>query len=169
MALPDLFKKGQKVWFVGTAVTESSKNVDAYYATHGNKFYEIIHQIGLTKRLISPQNYKSLISDGIGLTDLVKNRTGLDNALKAKDFDVNALKVKMKKHKIPFVCFNGKLSAAYFINGNNKTSKIKYGLQEYTYGNTKIFVVPSSARTANKYWDDKHWEDLSKLIKAESN
>lgn len=166
MALPDLLKKRLEVVFVGTAVTESSKNVGAYYATHGNKFYEIIYQIGLTKTQISPQDYKSLLTHRIGLTDLVKNRTGLDNALEEGDFDVVGFKEKVKRVKPKIICFNGKLAAAFFINGNDQTGNIDYGLQDYIYCKAKIFVAPSTAQTGRKHWDEQPWEDLAKLIKA---
>jgi len=165
MALPDLLKKNIDVVFVGTAVTESSKNVGAYYATHGNKFYKIIQEIGLTETEINPQDYKDLLKHGIGLTDLVKNRTGLDNDLDESDFDVDAFKKKIKKFKPKIVCFNGKLAAAYFIHGNDQTANIQFGLQPQTFGKIKIFVAPSTAQTGNKYWDEKHWETLGELIK----
>jgi TDG/mug DNA glycosylase family protein len=164
MALPDLLKENLKVVFVGTAVTKASKNAGAYYATHRNSFYYIINKIGLTETQINPKEYTKLLSYGIGLSDLVKNRTGLDDELVKTDFDIESFKKKIVKYNPKIVCFNGKLAAAYFFNGNKKTSLIKFGIQKQTINNTKFFVAPSTAATAKLYWDENIWMALGELI-----
>lgn len=164
MALPDLLDRNLKVVFVGTAVTESSKKAGAYYATHGNSFYHIIKEIGLIDDHIKPEDYKMLLEKGIGLTDLVKNRTGLDNELVENDFDVDSFKKKIELYKPKIVCFNGKLAAAYFQNRNKNTSTIKYGIQPYRLNDTDFFVAPSTAATARRHWDKNIWVELAKLI-----
>jgi len=164
--LPDLLKENLKVVFVGTAVTKASKNAGAYYATHQNSFFYIIHKIGLTETKINPKEYTKLLSYEIGLSDLVKNKTGLDNELVENDFDTVSFNNKIKKYRPKVVCFNGKLAAAYFFNGNKKTSLISYGIQKQTINNTKFFVAPSTAATAKLYWDETVWADLGKLIEG---
>ena len=166
MALPDLLKENLKVVFVGTAVTKASKNAGAYYATHKNSFYYIINKIGLTETQINPKEYTKLLSYEIGLSDLVKNKTGIDKELVENDFDIVSFKNKINKYRPKIVCFNGKLAAAYFFNGNKKTSLIRFGIQKQTINNTKFFVAPSTAATAKLYWDETVWEDLGKLIEG---
>lgn len=164
MALPDLLKENLKVVFVGTAVTKASKNAGAYYATHKNSFYYIINKIGLTETQINPKEYTKLLSYGIGLSDLVKNKTGLDYELVENDFDIGSFKNKINTYNPKIVCFNGKLAAAYFFNGNKKTSLIKFGIQKQTINNTKFFVAPSTAATAKLYWDENVWMALVEFI-----
>ena len=95
MPLPDLLNVGLNVVFVGTAVTASSNEAEAYYATHGNNFYKVLHNVGITENEIMPANYRDLLNEGVGLTDLVKERDALDNELQHADFDVVGFKNKM--------------------------------------------------------------------------
>lgn len=164
MSLPDLLMRNLSVVFVGTAVTKSSKEANAYYATHGNSFYKTLYKVGITKKLTSPDKYHSLLKDGVGLTDLVKARTALDNELVEDDFDIEAFKQKIIKYKPKIICFNGKLAAAYFLLGTNQTDKIQYGRQDRMFKGSIIFVVPSTAQTAKKYWDIKHWQELANVV-----
>ena len=164
MPLPDLLDTELNVVFVGTAVTASSNAAEAYYATHGNSFYSVLHSVGITPELILPEQYRSLIYHGVGLTDLVKGRDALDNELQRVDFDVEGFKEKMRQFSPRIICFNGKLAAAYFLLGNNKTKYVDYGRQSELFKNSIVFVAPSTARTALKYWDENHYIALAKLI-----
>ncbi len=164
MPLPDLLYRKLKVVFVGTAVTASSNAAEAYYATHGNSFYSVINNVGITPELILPEQYRSLINHGVGLTDLVKERDALDNELQHLDFDVEGFKEKMRHFSPRIICFNGKLAAAYFLLGNNKTKYVQYGRQSELFENSIVFVAPSTARTALKYWDENHYRALANLI-----
>jgi TDG/mug DNA glycosylase family protein len=169
MSLPDLLKEDLLVVFAGTAVTKSSKAAEVYYASSGNIFYSVLQKTKITTELITPSCYQQLVKLGVGLTDLVKHKTGLDNELSDEDFDRDGFIKKIEYYKPRVVCFNGKLAASYFLYGKKKTKKVKYGLQKETIGKTLIFVAPSTAATARKYWDEKHWFDLSELVKEQKN
>jgi len=164
MPLPDLLATGLNVVFVGTAVTASSNAAEAYYATHGNSFYRVLHNVGITQELILPEQYPSLIIHGVGLTDLVKERDALDKELQHVDFDVEGFKKKMRLFSPRVICFNGKLAAAYFLFGNNKTERVQYGRQYEQFGNSIVFVAPSTSRSALKYWEEDHYRALAYLI-----
>ena len=167
MALDDLLPAKAKVIICGTAVTKTSKAANAYYANGGNNLYETLHEVGITPWQITPNQYRELADFGVGFTDLVKGRTGLDNELQKNDFDIEAFKSKILQCKPKVVCFNGKLAASYFKLGRRNTKKIYYGLmKDFTIGDTKIFVAPSSGAQGRRYWDIKHWHDLKKLIDA---
>jgi TDG/mug DNA glycosylase family protein len=165
MPLPDLLAHNLNVVFVGTAVTSSSEAASAYYATHGNRFYEILHAVGITQNLVEPQNYRNLLHEGIGLTDLVKTRVALDNNLELEDFDINGFNQKMEEFTPRIICFNGKLAASHFLLGKKKTSIVNYGLQAQEEGSQiSVFVAPSTSRTANKFWNPFFYEQLAELI-----
>jgi TDG/mug DNA glycosylase family protein len=164
MPLPDLLAPNLKVVFVGTAVTASSNAAAAYYATHGNKFYQVLHQVGITQNLITPQDYRLLVNQGVGLTDLVKGRDALDHELYDHDFGITSFNDKMLEYNPQIICFNGKLAAAYFLFGNKKTHLVHYGRHADLLGNSIIYVAPSTAQTANKYWDVGYYIQLTNLI-----
>lgn len=164
MPLPDLLAPGLNVVFVGTAVTALSNAAEAYYATHGNSFYEVLHNVGITRNRILPENYRLLMDEGVGLSDLVKERDALDNALQDTDFDVEGFKEKMQQFSPRVICFNGKLAAAYFLLGNNKTKNVQYGRHNEQFENSIVFVAPSTAKTAIRYWNEGYYKDLADLI-----
>ena len=43
MILPDVLTYNLKIVFCGTAASKKSKQVNAYYAGHGNKFWNTIY------------------------------------------------------------------------------------------------------------------------------
>ncbi len=158
--LPDLLREQLKVVFCGTAAGIRSAQVSAYYAGRGNKFWTILHQIGLTPdRQLPPEEFQCLLDYGIGLTDLVKTKAGADSILLPGDFGRSQLKEKMRTYSPKVLCFNGKRAAQEFLG----TKQVKFGMVEEMIGLTKLFVVPSTSGAANGHWDPRHWQELAKL------
>ena len=58
--LPNVIKPGLKIVFCGTAVgTVSAKR--SYYAHPQNKFWRVLHAVGLTPRLVTPEDYRVVL------------------------------------------------------------------------------------------------------------
>lgn len=161
--LPDLLQENLEVVFCGTAVGNRSASQKHYYAGCGNKFYCVLYNCGFTPVQMIPSEYEKLLEYDIGLTDLVKTKAGMDNTLRSLDYNIEDFQYKIEKYSPQIVCFNGKEAAKEFFDVKN-TSFIKYGLQTETIGITKIFVAPSTSPTAHKYWDERPWENLKKLV-----
>ena len=89
--LPDVLGSGLKIVSCGTAVGTESAQAGAYYAKPGNQFWSVLHRVGLTPRQLVPQEFRTLSQYGIGLTDLVKMRSGSDDSLVESDFDSKRL------------------------------------------------------------------------------
>jgi TDG/mug DNA glycosylase family protein len=109
-----------------------------------------------------PEEYKELIKYRIGLTDLVKYKSGSDRTLSKNDYDVEAFRKKIEKYQPKVLGFNGKKAAKVFLNMKN----IKYGRQEQTIGNTLIYVLPSTSGLASRWWNETYWEDVAKELPA---
>ena len=77
-ALPDLLAPGLRLVVCGTAAGRASA---AQYAEHGNRFWRVLHEVGLTATLLQPGDYTLLLENGIALTDLVEFSAGMDAAL----------------------------------------------------------------------------------------
>jgi TDG/mug DNA glycosylase family protein len=159
--LRDVLDHNLTVVFCGTAVGTKSAERAAYYAGPGNKFWRTIHRIGLTPRHLRPEEFKSLPQFGVGLTDLVKVKSGADSDLKAGHFDVPALEEKIRKHAPRILCFNGKKAAQVFL----KTKSVNYGVVESPFDQTTLFVAPSTSGAANGFWDESFWFTLAQLCK----
>jgi TDG/mug DNA glycosylase family protein len=160
MVLPDVLQMGLKVVFCGTAVSDRSAQRGAYYAGTGNRFWDILADTGLTPRRFTPEQYPSLLKFKIGLTDLVKGRSGQDVHLSAGDFDVSGFRAKIEKHAPKAVAFNGKKAAQLFF----ASPSVEYGSQKEGIGPTALFVLPSTSGAARGFWDSKYWFQLAKFI-----
>ena len=160
MKIPDLLKNDLQLVFCGTAVGNRSAEQEAYYAGCGNKFYCVLYHAGFTPIQLIPTQYPELLKFEIGLTDLVKNKAGMDKQLKPADYDLDGFKKKLQIYKPKMVCFNGKEAAKAFTG----ELLVKYGLQSYKFESTHFFVAPSTSPTAHNYWEERHWKELKKLI-----
>jgi TDG/mug DNA glycosylase family protein len=134
--LSDLLTPQLKVVFCGTAVGNKSAQLKQYYAKPGNKFWKALFEVGLTPVLLTPPEYEKLLDYKIGLTDLVKHKSGMDTGLNA--------------------AFNGKRAAEAFLG-----RKVEYGLQPEKIGDTYLFVVPSTSGAASGWWNIEVWRELA--------
>ncbi|NQV18865.1 MAG: mismatch-specific DNA-glycosylase [Armatimonadetes bacterium] len=155
--LPDLLAPNLKVVICGTAAGPQSATLQQYYAGQGNKFWRTLFEICLTPRPIQPSEYEQLLSYAIGLTDLVKNKSGMDYNLSSTDFGSDVLVEKILKYKPKFLCFNGKRAGKEFLLNNY----VDYGLQEEKIGVTRLFIAPSTSSAANGWWDINIWQELA--------
>lgn len=157
--LPDLLQLDLKVVFCGTAAGTQSAQAGAYYAGHGNRFWDTLFEIGLTPYKLEPHEFRSLLAYDVGLTDLVKINCGSDDALRAIDFDIEGLRAKIECFAPQVLAFNGKRAAREFLG-----RPVEYGQQPECLGMTTLFVLPSTSGAARRWWDVSHWEQLARRV-----
>lgn len=160
MKLPDILAPNLKVVFVGTAVGNRSSAVGRYYAGRGNKFWPILHELKLVPELRPYFNPGELLALGIGLTDLAKHTQGADRSLRSEDFDIQGFLAKMDTFQPGIIALNGK--RAYQILTRSK--KFAYGPQPNWTNKHRVHVLPSTSGAANRYWDEKPWRDLARIL-----
>ncbi len=73
-AIPDLLAPGLRVLFVGINPGLYSGATGFHFARPGNRFWATLHGAGFTTRLLRPDEGAELLTEGIGITNLV-NRT----------------------------------------------------------------------------------------------
>ena len=154
--MPDLLDYNLNIVFCGTAASKKSKQLNAYYAGPGNKFWNTLYRIGLTKRQLKPEEFNQLIDYKIGLTDICKTDYGNDNELDPSKYDVNGFNSKILEYQPQIVCFNGKNPAKVYLN----KKKVDYGIQSETIGEAKLFIAPSTSGAASGFWDINKWKQL---------
>lgn len=155
--LPDLLRPGLRLVFCGTAASTRSAALGAYYAGPGNKFWRAIHAVGLTPRLLAPQEWRMLDALGIGFTDMAKAHFGMDRDLPAGAFDAPRLQMAIEQFQPDILAFNGKTAAkAYF-----GMPSAGYGRQPARIGRTAIWVLPSTSGAASGAWSIGPWQALA--------
>lgn len=161
--VPDVLAHDLGVVFCGTALGRASAQAKAYYANPGNFFWKAIHGVGLTPTLIKPKDYASVLTHGIGLTDLCKTAYGQDVDLPDDAFDTDALRMKIEEYQPRFLAFTSKTGAAAMM-GNFTTAGLKYGAQDHRISTTQLWVLPSPSGQARKFWSITPWQQLAAAI-----
>ena len=162
MILSDVLGPGLTLVLCGSAPSRVSKEAQAYYAHPGNIFWKTLFEIGLTDRLLAPQEYPAVLDYGIGLTDLNKTEWGADHELSRAAFDVAGFTAKMLTHQPKVIAFDSKFVAQTFFGRRS----VAYGLQAETLGSSLLFVVPSPSGRARMYFDEAPWRDLAALVRS---
>ena len=162
--LKDILAEDLAIVFCGTAKGKVSMQKGFYYAGPGNKFYTILYKTGLTPVRLAPSDCYDINQYSIGLTDLVQHTFGNDDALTSADFDVELFLQKMERYRPKVIAFNGKKGASYALGYDGKTSQLRYGLQQQTIANAKVYILPSTSGSASRFWDDNAWFELKEAV-----
>ncbi len=158
--LPDTLRPGLRVVFIGTAASKRSAEIGAPYAGPGNRFWAMLHRMGLTPRQLDPREFRDAPQYGIGLTGMAPNSIGNDDILKPEDFDPAGVRAKIEQVQPQVAAFVGKRAAQEFLGHKILT----YGRQPETVGQTILFVLPSTSGAARAFWDEAPWFDLARVI-----
>lgn len=158
--LPDVLRENLRIVFCGSAAGRRSAALGAYYAGPGNRFWPTLHAVGLTPRLLRPEEFALLPDFGLGLTDLCKTASGADQALPPAADDPAALRRKIARYRPAILAFVGKRPAAVTLG-----RRVDYGAQPERIGapgmTTALFVLPSPSGLARRYWDEEPWRALA--------
>ena len=146
--------------FCGTAAGEVAARVGAPYAGPGNRFWWVLHEVGLTPRELEPIEFGELLGWGIGLTDVAKHAVGRDDVLTTADFDAAAVIGKVERFQPGVLAFVGKRAAREVLSRPGG-----YGEQDVTIGVTRVWMVPSTSGAARGFWDVGPWQALAATLR----
>jgi TDG/mug DNA glycosylase family protein len=157
--LPDLLKPGLKIVFCGTAAGTVSARRGAYYAHPQNKFWRILYEVGLTPRLLEPEEFAELPRWGVGLTDIAKHVSGMDAELPAGALGKEAcalLTAKIVAAQPKFLAFTSLTAGRRWLG---RTAGL--GDSGERIGKTRVWLLPSPSPTAGYRWDESWWRKLA--------
>lgn len=153
---------GLRLVVCGSAAGTRSAEVGAYYAGPGNRFWGMLHRVGLTPAVLAPAEFRSVLAYGIGLTDIVKTAFGPDSGLRPADFDRDGLRQRIETFQPRILAFNGKRSAEAFFG-----KSVAYGHQlSQNIGATRVYVAPSTSGAARGFWDEGYWRLVAEAALA---
>ena len=158
--LREVLRPGLRLVFCGSAPGKRSALLSEYYAGPGNRFWLTLAEIGLTPRQLSPSDYETLLTVGIGLTDLIVHQSGNDDVIAFDSLAQERLTASIMKYQPSYLCFNGKRAAKEFLGAHS----VHYGLQSDPIGATQLFVAPSTSGAARRAWDVSPWRELARLV-----
>ena len=163
--LPDLLEPGLRLVFCGTAPGTVSAQRKQYYAHPQNKFWRTLHAVGLTPRLLDPSQYAQLLNYRIGLTDIAKHVSGMDNQLPPGSLGriaTLALRERIAEFEPNILAFTS-LTGGRRVLG----SDAQFGEQPDRIGRTRIWVLPSPSPAAHWNWNEFVWRALAQRVRKQ--
>jgi double-stranded uracil-DNA glycosylase len=139
--LPDVLAKGLRVVFCGINPGMRSATVGYHFATGSNRFWRVLHRSGFTPEQVLPENARSLLRYGCGLTSAVAKPTVGANELTRGDFVTGRPKLegKIRTYAPRYLAFLGKPAAAAIFN----LREVAWGKQTVRFDATAVWVLPN--------------------------
>jgi TDG/mug DNA glycosylase family protein len=140
----DLLRPGLTLVFCGYNPSLTSGRSGRHYAHPGNRFWRVLFASGITGRVYKPQEDESLLSLGVGFTNLCPRPTRRADELTREEIRAGAgeLRDKLERLEPRVVAYTGIGVYRWF----RETSRVGWGVQEDSAvtGVTDV-VVPSSS------------------------
>ncbi|MFC3719154.1 mismatch-specific DNA-glycosylase [Deinococcus metalli] len=160
--MPDVLEPGLTVVLVGTAPSRISAAARAYYANPTNKFWWVLHEVGLTPRQLEPREYPLLPGFGIGLTDVAKRHSGVDAALPSGAWRPLELRAKVARYAPRLVAFTSKRGASEVLGV--ATGRLPYGPQPEPLEGAEVWVLPSTSPLGHTHFQLEPWRALAARV-----
>jgi TDG/mug DNA glycosylase family protein len=162
----DILAPDLKLVFVGFNPSIPAWRTGHYYANPSNRFYHLLFESGLTPKLLSPKEDRTLLTYGIGATDLVAAPSARADLVPAADFREGAkiALTKLIEFAPKVVCCNG-VGVYRYIFGK---APARLGRQpDEKIGQSVLFVVPSSSGLANRQTKERReaYQELAAFLK----
>lgn len=152
--LPDYLTMELDIVFVGLNPSEYSVRVGHYFANPRNRFWAALNRAGLEEGVYAPQDDSSLLTHGIGFTDVVKRPTRQGSGLRSADFRrwAPVLKYKLLKYGPRIACFHGVTGYRQYLSyAEGVREQAELGLQRRLIGESRVFVVPNPSPANAQY------------------
>jgi double-stranded uracil-DNA glycosylase len=168
-AIPDVLAPGLRAVFCGINPGRVSAAAAAHFANPRNDFWRLLHDAGLTPRLLQPSEQYELLEYGYGITNAALRTTRGSGDLRRADFAGAAERLeRIARDLTPqAIAFVGKEAYRGAFN-----ERPQLGLQQRRLGATELFVLPSTspANAAVPYAERLRWfEELRELLSRASD
>jgi double-stranded uracil-DNA glycosylase len=160
----DVVQPGLTVLFCGMAAGPKSARLRTPYVGPNNKFWPTLKALGLVPPEFTPQQFRELAALGIGITDVAKTQSGMDDKIVVTARDVALLRSKIRRHRPKALAFVGKRSAAYFYGCG--TGNLPLGRQPEPWEGTEVFVLSSPSARAHPHWKPESWQALADFLRT---
>jgi len=167
------------------AGTSKSKEADAYYIFHNNRFWGTLHETGITDDQIEPEDYRRLGREyGIYLTEIVdpdQYRVATDSDIEPHQVrdGLETLLDRIETHAPNRLAFVGKNAATWFYRhmegkeithsqapGHKTNRRNLQGLElDWDYLGLDYYLLSNTHR----HWDKDVWMDFWATVKAEES
>jgi double-stranded uracil-DNA glycosylase len=139
--LPDILADNLAVIFCGINPGQTAATAGRHFVNRSNRFWRVLHLAGFTPEQIKPENDRSILAYGYGLTTAVARPTRRASELSRAEL---AVAVSMLERKIAAftprtIAFLGKAAYAAIV----KNPDIPWGRQATPFAGASVWVLPN--------------------------
>ena len=140
-ALPDILGHGLEIVFCGINPGAGAAAAGHHFLGRGNRFWPVVHLAGFTPRQLAPEEDRSALDFGIGLTTAIERTTSRASQVHAQEFwdAAPALTGKIAFYRPRCIAFLGK--AAYA--GIMRKRTVEWGEQDERFGGARVWILPN--------------------------
>jgi TDG/mug DNA glycosylase family protein len=140
-ALPDILAPGLRVVFCGLNPGADAAAAGHHFLGRGNRFWPVLHLAGFTPYLLAPQDDRSVLAYGLGLTAAAARPTRSAGEIAGAEYarDAPALLGKLRRYRPRCIAFLGK-EAYRNIAGRRE---VDWGEQAGNLESSKVWVLPN--------------------------
>jgi TDG/mug DNA glycosylase family protein len=140
-SLPDVIAAGLRVVFCGINPGLRAAATGHHFAGRGNRFWRVLHLAGFTPEQLRPEEGRSLLAYGCGLTTAVERATARADQLSNHEFTAAAAQLagKIDLYAPRYVAFLGK--AAFCALSRQRD--VHWGPQPSLFGGAAVWVLPN--------------------------
>lgn len=140
-ALPDVLAPGLSVVFCGINPGVEAAACGHHFLGRGNRFWPVLHAAGFTPHLLAPQEDRSVLAYGIGLTTAVARPTRRAALLRPEELadSAAALRRKLALYRPQCIAFLGK--AAYLAISARREAA--WGEQQERLEQSRVWLLPN--------------------------
>jgi TDG/mug DNA glycosylase family protein len=162
--LPDILAKDLTVVFCGINPALSAAVAGHHFSAGSNRFWRAIHLAGFTPEEIRPENDRSILAYGCGLTAVVERATARADELSARDFAAASVRFERKIARAAprFLAFLGKPAYAAL----SERRDLAWGAQGATFGGAAVWVLPNPSGRNRAFTLPQLVESYRRLYKA---
>lgn len=163
-ALADIIGPGLHVVFCGINPGVDAAAAGHHFLGRGNRFWPVLHLAGFTPRQLKPEEDRTVLDYGLGLTAAVARATRRADQVDADEFAQAgaALLAKMEKYRPRCIAFLGK--AAYA--GITGRREVAWGEQVERFGGARAWILPNPSGLNRGYTKDMLVDAYAALQRA---
>jgi TDG/mug DNA glycosylase family protein len=156
-SLPDLLEPGLSIVFCGINPGMRAASTGHHFEGRNNRFWRVLHLAGFTPAQIRPEDDRTVLQYGCGLTTVVPRATARAAQLSRSEIELAAddLRRKIERYAPRYVAFLGKMAFSA-ISGS---PGIEWGRQANSFGGALAWVLPNPSGLNRSF-------DLDALVAA---
>lgn len=139
--LSDLLTQDLDVVFCGINPALSAAQVGHHFSSGSNRFWRVLFLSGFTPHLIRPEDDRTILQYGHGLTAAVERATVRAGEIASHEFHEAAGKLerKIRSYRPRYLAFLGKPAFAAI----SRQGKVGWGKQPNNFGGAVVWVLPN--------------------------